>query len=55
MNNKHHVIVDRFLMLMHTISDVAFVKGANEENKQERQIVATYARLTPSCYGKIQL
>ena len=23
--------------------------------KQDRQIVATYARLTPSCYGKIQL
>ena len=23
--------------------------------EQERQTVVTYARLTPSCYGKIQL
>ena len=25
------------------------------EFEQERQIVATYAHLTPNCYGKIQL
>ena len=35
MNNKYHVIVDRFLMLMHTNPDVTFVKGANEKNKQK--------------------
>ena len=33
----------------------SFFKSGKEQDKQERQIVATYSCLTPYCNGKIQV